>query len=104
MVSQTKKPLSLHLGLALAEIICGTAFTVELMRALNGNLLSWAYVFEWPILGTYAVYMWHKLLYEDDVRPTAVTTSDEDAALEEFNAYLAQVHDGCTPDSTDGFS
>ncbi len=41
-----------------AEAICVSAFIVEISRALSGNILSWAYVVEWPILGAYAIYMW----------------------------------------------
>jgi hypothetical protein len=33
-------------------------------RALSGNTLSWAYVFEWPIFGGYAVFMWWKLIHD----------------------------------------
>lgn len=36
----------------------------QLMRALGGNTLSWAYVFEWPIFAGYAVFMWWKLTHE----------------------------------------
>ena len=35
----------IHLGLVLAELICIPAFVFELMRAVGGNELSWAYVF-----------------------------------------------------------
>lgn len=45
-------------GLAL----CGVAFWFELGRAIRGNGLSWAYVFEWPLLGIFAVYMWWNVL------------------------------------------
>ena len=40
-------------------------------RARSGNTLSWAYVFEWPILGTYAAYMWWKLTHEELRRSAA---------------------------------
>jgi hypothetical protein len=36
----------------------------QVTRALSGNSLSWAYVFEWPIFGGYAVFMWWKLIHE----------------------------------------
>jgi hypothetical protein len=29
----------------------------QINRALNGNRLSWAYVFEWPFFGGYAVFV-----------------------------------------------
>jgi hypothetical protein len=45
-------------GLAL----CALAFWFELGRAERGNGLSWAYVFEWPLLGVFAVYMWWNVL------------------------------------------
>ena len=94
MTSQTKKPLSVHLGLALAELICISAFTIELLRALHGNTLSWAYVFEWPILGAYAVYMWRKLLDNDEAVPTnAANAQAQSTALDAYNTYLAHVHE-----------
>ena len=94
MTSQTKKPLSVHVGLAVAELICLSAFTIELTRALSGNALSWAYVFEWPILGAYAVYMWRTLLNDDVTKPTKAANAEASgAALDAYNAYLAQVHE-----------
>jgi hypothetical protein len=35
-------------------------------RALSGNTLSWAYTFEWPVFAGYALYMWWKLLHDED--------------------------------------
>ena len=70
-------------------------------RALGGNGLSWAYVFEWPFFAVYALYMWWKLVHEDAPsdhasagggadpgpdRPTPDEGSDEAAA---YNRYLA---------------
>ncbi len=94
--------LRIHLGLFFAEVICLSAFTLELSRALRGNTLSWAYVVEWPVLGTYAVYMWRKLLNEeraDDSTPTAHDAPEggtgdpvEDPRLTAWNDYLTRVH------------
>ena len=36
----------------------------QVTRALGGNTLSWAYVFEWPIFAGYAVFMWWKLIHD----------------------------------------
>jgi len=36
----------------------------QLHRALDGNQLSWAYVFEWPFFAGYAIYMWWRFLHE----------------------------------------
>ncbi len=97
---ETKKPLVIHLGLAFAETICGSAFYVELRRALDGNRLSWAYVFEWPIFAVYALYVWKKLLsderreHEASVGSTVEPTSEPgaDDALHAYNDYLRRVH------------
>jgi hypothetical protein len=43
---------------------CGVLCWWQVNRALSGNTLSWAYVFEWPIFGGYAVFMWWKLIHD----------------------------------------
>jgi hypothetical protein len=57
--------VKLHLTLAGGLALCIAAFSFELTRALGGNHLSWAYVFEWPLLGVFAVYMWWNLLHQN---------------------------------------
>lgn len=101
MTRDAEKPLRLHLALALAEALCASAFAVELARALSGNTLSWAYVFEWPVLGAYAVYVWRRLGREEPHEPPAPSTDAESAALEEYNRYLDEVHRGDDPGVTD---
>lgn len=94
MTPEGKGTFKINLGLVLAEVICIPAFIIEIKRALDGNTLSWAYVFEWPALAIYAVYMWRKLL--QDVRGEApkrpVVFDERDPKLDEWNAYLATVH------------
>jgi hypothetical protein len=77
----------------------------QITRALGGNSLSWAYVFEWPLFAAYAVYMWWRLVHEGALAapegstgeasggsaPGPVVGEDEDAELAEYNAYLAQL-------------
>ncbi len=53
----------LHITLAVGLVLCAAAFWFELTRALGGNALSWAYVFEWPLLAVFAVYMWSRFLH-----------------------------------------
>ena len=91
-------------------MICVPAFVFEFYRARHGNLLSWAYVIEWPILAVYAVYMWRKLLREErgeDARSISLVDRDErlrlaeeqDPELKAWNEYLASVHKTAqTPD------
>ena len=54
----------------------------QISRALGGNSLSWAYVFEWPIFAAYAVYMWWRFVHEAaaDTSPTAGADVDADGA------------------------
>ncbi len=93
MPTKTKNVLLIYLGLALAEALCWTAFGVELDRALTGNRLSWAYVFEWPLFSLYALYMARKMLREERSTPVPPAADPvEDAALEAYNEYLRQVH------------
>jgi hypothetical protein len=55
--------LKTHLTLLVGLALCALAFWFELRRALGGNALSWAYVFEWPLLAVFSLYMWWKLLH-----------------------------------------
>lgn len=101
--AESKRIFRIHLGLFLAELMCIPAFIFETYRAMQGNLLSWAYVFEWPILGIYSVYMWDRMLREErgqgprfmrknaSVLPAAGPT-EPDPELEAWNAYLAELH------------
>ena len=87
------------MGLLLAEVICLSAFYVEIRRAMGGNRLSWAYVFEWPIFAGYAIYVWKKLL-SDERAPSSDPTheasreppGEPDEALERYSDYLRGVH------------
>ncbi len=95
----TKDTIRIHFGLFLAELICIPAFFFEISRALAGNRLSWAYVFEWPFLGIYAVYMWRKMLKEErgeaSKKPGKISEliTEDDPELAAWNAYLAKVHE-----------
>jgi hypothetical protein len=108
MSSRRDSAAWVHVGLVVAEIICVPAFLFELSRALGGNTLSWAYVFEWPLLGGYAIVIWRKMLREitsehetqaahDRGEPDAATQErrrqeEADPDLKRWNDYLARVH------------
>jgi hypothetical protein len=91
----------------------------QVTRALDGNTLSWAYVFEWPIFAGYAVFMWWKLTHDpetsapagredqgtphgdgaapddrSEVLTGAPSPQDEaeDEELASYNRYLAALH------------
>jgi DNA-binding transcriptional regulator of glucitol operon len=84
----------------------------QVSRAVDGNTLSWAYVFEWPLFAGYAVYMWWRLVHEAPegtpppasagdpaggpdasaaADPAGAARQEEDAELAAYNAYLAQL-------------
>jgi hypothetical protein len=71
----------------------------QVRRALGGNDLSWAYVFEWPFFAGYAIYMWWRFLHEDppgDAMPPAPErqgepVDDEEAERAAYNDYLAEL-------------
>ena len=76
-----------HATLLLGLALCAVAFWFELGRALGGNGLSWAYVFEWPLLAGFAVYMWWKVIH-----PTASPPRDKvprPAVAPEYSGMLA---------------
>ena len=71
----------------------------QVHRALGGNSLSWAYVFEWPLFGAYAIYMWRRFIRDEtrgDTSPhgtsPGASTGEPDAALAAYNEYLRRVH------------
>jgi hypothetical protein len=85
-------------------------------RALGGNTLSWAYVFEWPLFAGYAIYMWWRFVHEaaEDGSPPATAGTapggpaaaadgatpgteetpqelEEDKEMAAYNEYLARL-------------
>jgi hypothetical protein len=69
------RALRLHAVLLVVVPAFAAMCVWQITRALGGNELSWAYVFEWPIFAAYAVYMWWRLVHErvEDVSPPATT-------------------------------
>jgi len=101
----TPRALRLHLALLIVVPACMALCIWQLDRALAGNTLSWAYVFEWPLFAGYAVYMWWRFVHEAPDEPPAAparggaapqptqpkTASQDDPELAAYNAYLAQL-------------
>jgi hypothetical protein len=106
----TSRAIGLHVALA----ICLPTFFVlawwQLHRALSGNLLSWAYTFEWPFFACYAIWMWWRLVHDESPVPGRKTgasssvsvtalqqgfdpyNSKDDPELAAYNRYLAGLH------------
>jgi hypothetical protein len=88
----------LHFTLAGGLIVCCGAFAFELWRALGGHTFSWMYVFEWPLFGAFAVYMWWNLLQGNDRVPQpsrkpsqSQAAAPPDEELEAWNRYVRLV-------------
>lgn len=90
----------MHVALVVLVPACALLCNWQVHRALSGNDLSWAYVFEWPFFAGYGVYMWWRLVH--DQMPPAGTPSgatvpglapdpEADAELEAYNRYLAEL-------------
>jgi hypothetical protein len=102
--------MRLHIALAVLVPVCVALCVWQVNRALSGNDLSWAYVFEWPFFAGYGIYMWWRLVHEqfDSEAASATGTAPTDPAspatdapgapdeadeeLAAYNRYLAQLH------------
>jgi hypothetical protein len=100
----------LHVTALIVVPGCLAAGGFELSRALAGNPLSWAYVFEWPFFAVFCVRIWWRLWHEERATaapaaapPTALPTAlpafsgaaggaDDDPQLRAWQDYLARLH------------
>jgi hypothetical protein len=105
----SRRAIKLHLVIIVIVPTFAGLCAWQVDRALSGNDLSWAYVFEWPFFAGYAIYMWWRFLHEaprsdsgaaiggpsgppaqpdDDAGVGVDADADERAA---YNRYLAQL-------------
>jgi DNA-binding transcriptional regulator of glucitol operon len=112
----SRRALRLHLVILIVVPGFMALCIWQITRALDGNSLSWAYVFEWPLFAAYAIYMWWRLVHEGSAEEPPVVAADgaahsagsadaqdglarqhdekedaEDAELAAYNDYLAQL-------------
>jgi hypothetical protein len=59
------RALLLHLALVIVAPGCIAAAWWQATRALGGNLLSWVYSLEWPLIAVVAALSWWHLVHED---------------------------------------
>jgi hypothetical protein len=73
----------------------------QVSRALGGNSLSWAYVFEWPIFAAYAVYMWWRFVHEaaEDASPPAAALADPGGRTDPDSAITTDAATTPPPDA-----
>lgn len=104
----SRRAILLHLTALVVVPGCLALGWWQLHRALSGNDLSWAYTVEWPFFACYGVYMWWKLVHEQQPRATEkgaaeVTkvipgpvsepeVAEEDEELAAYNRYLAELN------------
>lgn len=81
--------MKIHITAAIVVPACLALCWWQVLRALSGNELSWAYVFEWPLFAGYGVFLWWRLIHEDPdpgtapIRgPLAPETASSPAALQ----------------------
>jgi hypothetical protein len=55
-----KDALTLHLPLVLVLALCIFATINQYGRAQEGVQRSWAYTFQWPIIGLFAIVVWNR--------------------------------------------
>ena len=84
-------PVKTHVTLAVGLFICAAAFWIEVRRALGGNELSWAYVFEWPLLGGFAVYMWWRILHPSHAKAAKPVAAEFASMLKAWEEHRADV-------------
>ena len=79
----SRRALKLHVVILIVVPAFLALCLWQVSRALGGNSLSWAYVFEWPIFAAYAVYMWWRFVHEaaEDAPPPRPPTPIPAAGL-----------------------
>ncbi len=79
----TPRCIGMHVTLLILLPVFAWLTWWQLARALDGNTLSWAYTFEWPLFAIYAVYVWWQLIHDQTAAvtrgslPTAATPGPE---------------------------
>jgi len=99
-----------HLTAAVVVPGCIALCWWQVTRALAGNTLSWAYVFEWPIFAGYGVFMWWRLIHEPRdgghdpqiVEPPADVTGIDDPRMERGAHGDSGAGDGSGVDAVPG--
>jgi hypothetical protein len=57
---RAKDILTLHVPLVIVVAFCAVATVIEYTRAQEGVGRAWVYVFQWPIIGAFAVVIWNR--------------------------------------------
>jgi hypothetical protein len=98
----SRRAVGLHALIVVIVPVFAALCVWQVRRALGGNDLSWAYVFEWPFFAGYAVYMWWRFIHEAPPDPSApvsapsveadpVADRNEAAERAAYNDYLSEL-------------
>ncbi|HSZ35796.1 MAG TPA: hypothetical protein VK773_01795 [Acidimicrobiales bacterium] len=106
----SRRAVKLHAVILVVVPACMALCVWQIYRAVDGNSLSWAYVFEWPLFAGYAIYMWWRFVHEKPEAapqaasengnadaaqqskvPGAPEAAEEEAELAAYNEYLARL-------------
>jgi hypothetical protein len=66
----SRRAIGLHVLIVVIVPTFAALCVWQVHRALGGNDLSWAYVFEWPFFAGYAIYMWWRFVHEAPLEPS----------------------------------
>ena len=100
------RAIGMHATLLVLVPACAALCDWQVHRALSGNTLSWAYVFEWPFFACYGTYVWWKLVHdqmtptepearvatEGRTEPLVERAEDPNEELAAYNRYLAELN------------
>jgi hypothetical protein len=98
----SRRAVGLHVLIVVIVPVFAALCVWQVHRALGGNDLSWAYVFEWPFFAGYAIYMWWRFIHEvapDAAAPSPARLVEADPVAERneaaeraaYNNYLAEL-------------
>ena len=98
----SRRAVGLHVLIVVIVPVFAALCVWQVHRALGGNDLSWAYVFEWPFFAGYAIYMWWRFIHEAppdasapasarSVEADPVADRNEAAERAAYNSYLAEL-------------
>jgi hypothetical protein len=62
--SRTRDLWQLHIPLVLVLTLCTVITVIEYRRATDGVWRAWVYLFEWPMIAAFSVWMWHRFRTE----------------------------------------
>ena len=74
--SWVKDIWQLHIPLLLALALCTTATVIEIRRADQVVWRAWIYLFEWPMIGAFCIWMWWRLWREGSVKKARTSLTD----------------------------